>query len=64
MKALKDRDKPASPRLVSRAEAAKMLGGINILTLDKMIERGEVKSLRIGDRVLIKTASIDKLTAA
>ena len=51
-------------RLLSRAEAAKILGNIHIRTVDKLIKRGQLKSVTLGDRIMIVATSVDELIAA
>jgi excisionase family DNA binding protein len=46
---------------ISRYECAQLLG-ISIRLLDKCIANGEIKAVRLGDRVLIPCSEIEKLT--
>jgi excisionase family DNA binding protein len=46
---------------VSRSECAHLLG-ISVRLLDKCIANGEIKAVRLGDRVLIPYSEIEKLT--
>lgn len=48
---LRNSDRPA--KFISRREAAANRG-ISLPTLDRAIERGEVKVIRMGGRILIK----------
>ena len=55
---------PAKRKLISRDEAAEVLGGINIRTVDKLIKRGVLKSKKLGRRHMIVADSADDLAAA
>jgi excisionase family DNA binding protein len=46
---------------ISRYECAQLLG-ISVRLLDKCIANGEIKAVRLGDRVLIPYSEIEKLT--
>jgi excisionase family DNA binding protein len=47
---------------ISRYECAQLLG-ISVRLLDKCIANGEIRTIRLGDRVLIPYSEIEKLTA-
>jgi len=47
---------------ISRSECPQLLG-ISIRLLDKCIANGEIKAIRLGDRVLIPRSEIAKLTS-
>jgi hypothetical protein len=51
-------------RLLSRGETAKILGNIHVRTVDKLIKRGQLKSVLLGDRVMIVATSVYELIAA
>ncbi len=51
-------------RLISRDETAIILGNVSPRTIDKMLKKGELKAVRIGDRVMITAASVDALIGA
>jgi len=46
---------------ISRYECAQLLG-ISVRLLDKCIAKGEIKAIRLGDRVLIPRLELEKLT--
>jgi excisionase family DNA binding protein len=51
------------PKIVlSRYECAQLLG-ISIRLLDKCIANGDIKAIRLGDRVLIPRAELERFTA-
>jgi len=45
--------------LYSRAEAAQLLG-VSLFTLYRLIEQGELKPRRIGDRPMFSRAQLEK----
>lgn len=49
------------PLLTDKAEGRKMLGGIGSTKFDSMIASGEVESVLIGRRRLIKISSLERL---
>jgi excisionase family DNA binding protein len=52
----------STPRIaISRYECAQLLG-ISVRLLDKCIANGEIKVIRLGDRVLIPQSEIENLT--
>jgi len=49
-----------SRRLFSRAEVAQILGGLSLRTVERLEERGELKAVRIGRRVLFEASAVDE----
>ncbi len=49
------------PLLMGKAEARRMLGSIGTTKLDEMIASGEVESVLIGRRRLIKISSLERI---
>ena len=47
---------------ISRYECAQLLG-ISVRLLDKCIAKGDIRTIRLGDRVLIPYSEIEKLTS-
>jgi hypothetical protein len=52
------------PILVSKKEAIELLGGISMRTLDYMIARGDVRTVRLGKRRLVLRSEIDRIVRA
>lgn len=50
-------------KLISRTEAALMLGGIHDRTVDAMVKRGQLKAVKLGRRNMITAESIGELIA-
>jgi excisionase family DNA binding protein len=53
---------PSQKVTFSRYECAQLLG-ISVRLLDKCIANGEIKAVRIGDRVLIPRAELERFTS-
>lgn len=51
-------------KLLSRTETAAILGGIHDRTVDSMIKRGLLKSVKLGRRAMITAKSVEELVAA
>ena len=49
--------RPIEPPL-SRKEAARVLGGVSVQTVIRLLDRGELTRIRIGRRVLVDPQSI------
>jgi excisionase family DNA binding protein len=49
--------------LMSREGAAHRLGEVNVRTIDRMIKRGELPSVRLGRRVLVPITAVEALVA-
>jgi hypothetical protein len=49
------------PILTDKAESRRLLGGIGATKFDEMIASGEVESVLIGRRRLIKISSLERL---
>jgi excisionase family DNA binding protein len=47
--------------LMSREGVAHRLGDVNVRTVDRMIARGDLASVRIGRRVLVPIAAVEAL---
>ena len=47
-------------RLLTKAEARELLGGISASTLDRLIREGDIKTVHVGRRVFIPASEIDK----
>ena len=52
-----------APQLLSREEAMQALG-VSMSTVDGMIRRGELQSLKLGSRVLIEPAALQEFIAS
>ncbi len=50
------------PRLYSLAEAAKLLGGISVWSLRKHLQRKTLQATRIGRRVFLSAAELQRVT--
>jgi excisionase family DNA binding protein len=57
---LKRKEPPVQVKLQSRQRTAAQWN-VNIRTIDKMVERGELQSARLGRRVMISIASVNAL---
>jgi hypothetical protein len=57
---LKRKEPPVQVKLQSRERTAAQ-ANVNIRTIDKMIGRGELESVRLGRRVMVKIASAQAL---
>ena len=57
---LKRKEPPVQVKLQSRERTAAQCN-VNIRTIDKMIERGELQSVRLGRRVMISVGSVNAL---
>lgn len=55
-------DHPVTPWLVSKADAARLLG-LSERMIDKLVERGELSRIRLGDRGAVRfdTAELRRL---
>ena len=51
-------------KLISRTEAALVLGDIHARTVDAMIKRGQLKAVKLGRRNMVTAASVNELVAA
>jgi excisionase family DNA binding protein len=51
----------AKPALMSRQAVAFRLGGVNERTVDRLIETGKLRAIKIGSRKMIYAASVDAL---
>jgi hypothetical protein len=51
-------------RLFSREETAQVLGSIHARTVDAMVKRGLLKSVKLGRRNMITAKSVEELVAA
>lgn len=47
--------------LVSKKETTELLGDISMRTLDYMIAKGEIRTVRIGKRRLVLRSEIDRI---
>ena len=57
---LKRKEPPVQVKLQSRQRTAAQCN-VNVRTIDKMVERGELQSARLGRRVMISIASVNAL---
>ena len=55
---LKRKEPPVQVKLQSRQRTATEFN-VNIRTIDKMVERGELQSVRLGRRLMISIASVN-----
>lgn len=53
-----------TPRLVSLSDAAQMLGGLSRTSLYKLMNNGELASVRVAGRRMIPVTSIEDLVSA
>jgi excisionase family DNA binding protein len=51
---------PLEPLLVSKREAAKMLGGLHLHTIDRLLKRGKLKGTKVGSRMMIRFDSLKR----
>ena len=51
-------------KLISRDETAQVLGNIHARTVDAMVKRGELQSVKLGRRSMITAKSVEELVAA
>jgi excisionase family DNA binding protein len=51
------------PKLTSRHTAAKILGGINLRTVDRLVKAGKIRGVKVGSRAFLVTDSIDEFLA-
>lgn len=49
------------PLLTSKKNGRQMLGGIGATKFDSMIANGQIESVKIGSRRLVKIASLERL---
>lgn len=49
--------------LVRREEACRLLGGIDLVTLWRMVKRGDLTQVKIGSRAFVTRASIDEFVS-
>ncbi|PYU16929.1 MAG: hypothetical protein DMG37_01145 [Acidobacteria bacterium] len=47
--------------IYSKSDAARRLGGVSLATIDKHISRGSIKSTKIGRRVFIGHAELNRI---
>lgn len=52
---------PGQVRLVSKAEAALICGGISIRTLEREVSSGRLEKVKIGGRVLFRLGDVMRL---
>lgn len=55
------REVSTEPLLTSKADGRRMLGNIGSTKFDELISSGELESVKIGSRRLVKIASIKRL---
>jgi excisionase family DNA binding protein len=51
-------------RLFSCEETAQVLGNIHARTVDSMVKRGQLKSVKLGRRNMITAESVEQLVTA
>jgi hypothetical protein len=51
-------------KLISREETAQVLGNIHARTVDAMVKRGQLKSVKLGRRNMITAKSVEDIVAA
>jgi predicted site-specific integrase-resolvase len=61
---LANRQPTVKRKLISRDETAIVLGGISVRTLDRLIKRGQLKTVKLGRRHMIVADSADELATA
>lgn len=52
---------PPEPLLTSKANGRRMLGNIGSTKFDELIATGQIESVKIGSRRLVKIASVKRL---
>jgi excisionase family DNA binding protein len=60
---VREREARTPNSLMSRDAAARRLGDVNVRTIDRMIARKELPSVRLGRRVLVPIAAVEALAA-
>jgi excisionase family DNA binding protein len=55
------REAEAPNVLISREGAAHRLGNVNVRTIDRMRQRGELAPVRVGRRVLFRIRDVDAI---
>ena len=50
-------------KLMSRHAAAKVLGDINIRTLDRLVKAGKLRGVKVGSRAFVAADSVDQFLA-
>jgi hypothetical protein len=61
--AAKTKQPPVKRKLLSRHEAAALLGGVHIRTIDRRLKDGSLKGVRVGRRSMITVESAELLAA-
>lgn len=59
-----DRSTVTRPRLMSQRSACRYLGGISLEMLRGLRNRGELTTVRLGSRILVKVEELDLLIEA
>jgi hypothetical protein len=54
---------PVERKLLTRHEAAALLGGIHIRSVDRLLRRGKLVRVRLGRRSLVTVQSAEALAA-
>lgn len=52
------------PALHTRHTTGKLLGGVHLTTVDRLVKRGKLRAVKIGSRKMITADSVDELLAA
>lgn len=60
---VKSKQPPVKRKLLSRHEAAALLGGIHIRSIDRLLQRGKLAGVRVGRRSMITLESAELLAA-
>ena len=55
--------RPLEQKLLSREVAAKVLGGVNVRTIDRLVKSGKLASVKLGRRHMITRESAEDLAA-
>jgi excisionase family DNA binding protein len=54
---------PVKPKLLSRQTAGVVLGGVNVKTVSRLIQRGKLRGVKVGTRSMVDPDSIDAYLA-
>jgi excisionase family DNA binding protein len=52
---------PIESRVLTKADTCAALGGISLNTLNRRIDEGTIRALKLGRRVFVPKAEIDRL---
>jgi hypothetical protein len=54
---------PVKPKVVSLPTAGVILGGVNVKTVSRLVQRGKIRGVKVGTRSMVFPDSIDEYLA-